>query len=193
MLVSPGSGSLGGYGQRVPVAGGSPCRDSGLLVPGDGGRDYWGNTVPFNAATDRGAHEWNGSITNRLPMTNSVPATSRATIRDGASADVNLDEQTLGYVMVKYHTNGLAAKGYFGFNLSGLNPDLDAPAIFQVTSAANSGSQRVRLWALDQPYPGMSNDLTWNTAQANELAGNGLLADGLFTTTPICEAALPAA
>ncbi len=192
MLVSPGSGSLGldtvsGYQLQA----GSPCRDSGLLVPGDGGRDYWGNTVPFNAATDRGAHEWNGSITNRLPMTNSVPATNRATIRDGASADVDLDEQALGYVMVKYHTNGLAAKGYFGFDLSGLNPDLSAPAIFQVTSAANSGAQRVRLWALDQPYPSMSDDLTWNTAQANELAGNGLLADGLFTATPICEAALP--
>jgi len=47
---------------------GSPCIDSGMAIstdvtgnPNAGGLDYWGNGVPFNGATDRGANEWSGA------------------------------------------------------------------------------------------------------------------------------------
>ncbi|MHC4623777.1 MAG: choice-of-anchor Q domain-containing protein [Planctomycetota bacterium] len=35
---------------------GSPAINTGRLVSGNGGQDFWGNTVP-NGVTDRGAHE----------------------------------------------------------------------------------------------------------------------------------------
>jgi hypothetical protein len=183
-LVNPGSGGTGLHtlaGYKLQV--GSPCIDSGITVPNHGGRDFWTNVVPFASATDRGAHEWFRPSTN-------APAAHRATVRDGASATVNLDEQALGYVMVKFNTNGYSAKGYFEFDLGGLNPDVNSPAAFRVVSASNSGAQQVRLWALDQAYPDMSDDITWTTAQANELTGNGLLTGGPFTATSLGERAL---
>ncbi|MCX5632678.1 MAG: hypothetical protein NTW93_03250 [Phycisphaerae bacterium] len=59
MLVNPGSGGIGldtvdGYMLQA----GSPCIDSGMTIAGNGGLDYWGNSVPYNSLTDRGAHEW---------------------------------------------------------------------------------------------------------------------------------------
>jgi hypothetical protein len=59
-LVGPPSGvtfgldSLGGYQLRAD----SPCIDSGMTIPGHGGRDFWGGLVPFRGGPDRGAHEW---------------------------------------------------------------------------------------------------------------------------------------
>jgi hypothetical protein len=40
----------------------------------------------------------------------------------------------------------------------------------------NSFTQRVQLWALTQTYAGFSAATTWNGAQANDTAGNGMLA-----------------
>jgi hypothetical protein len=278
LLVNPGSGGLGlhtlaGYQLQA----GSPAIDSGRAVPNQGGRDFWGNAVPFNSATDRGAHEWTASpITNAPPdftqhpqsqtviagsnvvfavvvtgtpplhrqwckngvpianandplltltavspldagdydmlvtnafgavtssvatltvkwpvATHTVTPFGRATIRDGENVNTNLDETALGYVMVKHHTGGLSAKGYFGFDLSGKNYDPDAPAEFRFPRAANCGAQHLQLWALDQAYPGMSDDLTWTTAQANQLSGNDLLTNSPFTATPLGAGALP--
>jgi hypothetical protein len=58
-FVSPGTGGIGldtvgGYKLQAN----SPCIDSGLSVAGNGGQDYWGNSVPCNGITDRGAHEY---------------------------------------------------------------------------------------------------------------------------------------
>lgn len=60
-LVAPGTGGVGrntvdGY-QLQPD---SPCIDTGLPVAGNGNHDYWGNSVPCNAAPDRGAHQRQG-------------------------------------------------------------------------------------------------------------------------------------
>jgi PKD repeat protein len=61
LFVNPGSGGIGrdtcdGYKLQA----GSPCRDSGMEIPNNGGLDYWGNTVPTSGVTDRGAHEYQG-------------------------------------------------------------------------------------------------------------------------------------
>jgi hypothetical protein len=60
LLVSPGSG---GYGINS-VAGyqlqaNSPCIDAGVVIPNNGGRDYWGNTL-YKGKPDIGAHEYQG-------------------------------------------------------------------------------------------------------------------------------------
>ncbi len=59
MLINPGSGKTGrntldGY----KLLEGSPCIDSGMEVPDNGGKDFWGNFVPYNDITDRGAYEY---------------------------------------------------------------------------------------------------------------------------------------
>jgi hypothetical protein len=56
---NPGSGKVGletldGY----QLLADSPCIDSGLDVPGNGGRDWWGHLVPQGSGTDRGANEF---------------------------------------------------------------------------------------------------------------------------------------
>jgi hypothetical protein len=70
-LSAPGTGtdgldSMSGYKLQF----GSPCIDSGLTITAEitgnsnaGSLDYWGNQVPYNGATDRGAHEWSGTPT----------------------------------------------------------------------------------------------------------------------------------
>ena len=69
-LVSPGSGGTGlstVYGYMLQA--GSPCIDSGMTVSGNGGLDYWGNPVPYNGITDRGANEYSPSGTDTTPPT----------------------------------------------------------------------------------------------------------------------------
>lgn len=61
MFVNPGSGGTGrnstdGY----QLLKGSPAIDSGAAITNNGGKDYWGNTVPHNLGTDRGAYEGPG-------------------------------------------------------------------------------------------------------------------------------------
>ncbi len=278
-LVAPGSGSIGwntvaGYKLQA----GSPCIDSGKVIAGSGGQDYWGDTVPFNGLPDRGADEYSISSTNQppvislppqsqsvvvgmnvifsvtasgatplayqwrktgvplggantnslslinvatndagsydvvvtnafgtvtsavasltvnlpLPATNSLTPSSRATIRDGTSASSNIDEQALGYVMVKFSTGGSAAKTFFGFELTGQRVDPNQPVTLSVIRFSVSGPQHLQLWALNQPYPGMNNDITWNSAQANELGSNALLTNGSFTASLITEAVVTA-
>lgn len=67
-LVSPGSGGIGlntvdGYKLQAN----SPCIDAGVVIPNNGGRDYWGNSLT-DGKPDIGAHEFQGysSIDNVL-------------------------------------------------------------------------------------------------------------------------------
>jgi len=58
-LVDPGTAAVGrdacaGYRLRPT----SPCLDSGMAIPDNGGLDYWDNPVPSGLAPDRGAHEY---------------------------------------------------------------------------------------------------------------------------------------
>jgi hypothetical protein len=62
-LVNPGSGgngitSVDGY----KLLASSPAINSGKTIAGNGGKDYWGNPVPYaGGSTDRGAFEYQGA------------------------------------------------------------------------------------------------------------------------------------
>jgi len=62
MFMNPGSAGRGintldGYKLKLD----SPCIDSGITIPDNGGRDCWGNPVPNpGGICDRGAHEYPG-------------------------------------------------------------------------------------------------------------------------------------
>jgi len=60
LFVAPGTGGVGvdsAGGYRLQP--GSPCRDSGVAISPNGGRDYWGNLL-YTDRPDRGAHEAQG-------------------------------------------------------------------------------------------------------------------------------------
>jgi hypothetical protein len=108
-LVSCGSGGLGmdsldGY----QLQSSSPCIDSGKAVANNGGQDLWGNTVPFNGVTDRGANEYTPSVA--LPgITNQAPALTRSNVTFNALLNPN------GAATTWYYQYGLSASyGSFG-------------------------------------------------------------------------------
>jgi hypothetical protein len=129
------------------------------------------------------------SVTVSLPPppTNAAIPSNRATIRDGANVSSNIDEQALGYLMVKYSTNGNAAKAYLEFDLAGRRPNPNLPAALTLIRYSVSGPQRIQLWGLNQAYPAMSSDITWLTAQANDTAGSGMITNGVLTAAFIGE------
>ena len=99
-LVAPGTGgtndlnSVGGYKLQA----GSPCIDSGMTIANNGGRDYWGNAVPFNGTTDRGANEWSGVP----PVVSTQPATGLT----GGGATLNALVNPGGAAMAYYFQFG---------------------------------------------------------------------------------------
>jgi len=112
---------------------------------------------------------------------------AEATIRDGANANVDINEASLGYVMVKYGV-GSSAKAYFKFNFTGFIPNTNNALSFTYTTYSASQRQHVQVWALNQPYPDFTNSvLTWNTAQANYTTNNSMLTSGPFTATPLLD------
>ena len=69
LFVNPNKGdtgfaSLAGY----KLQSSSPCINSGKTIPGNPKFDFWGNVVPYNGVTDRGAHEYTGTVPVTLTM-----------------------------------------------------------------------------------------------------------------------------
>ena len=120
--------------------------------------------------------------------------TAEATIRDGSNFAVDMDESTLGYLMVKYGS-GSSGKAYFKFNFAGLNPNTNDALSLTFTTASNSGRQHPMVWALNQAYPAFNSSvLIWRDAQANQTNGNGMLTDptNTYTATPLVDFISPA-
>lgn len=114
----------------------------------------------------------------------------QAQTRGGAFANDNIDEVAANYLFVKFNAPSLdtARKVYLEFDLTDAAADtVNQPATLTIRGFANSQRQHVRLWALNQAYPGFSADITWNTAQANDTASNDLLTDPAnpFTATAL--------
>lgn len=114
-----------------------------------------------------------------------------AFVRGGPSnSGVDQNEATTGYIMVKNDPSPFsnARKAYFKFDFNGQNPNTNAVLKLRFTTYTANGRQHVQLWTLDQDYPGFTSQvLTWNDAQANDTAGNGMLTNGPLTATPRTE------
>ena len=117
--------------------------------------------------------------------TNLLVATE-AFVRGGASAALDQDEITTGYMMMKYNASPFdtSRKAYFQFDLAGLNVDGSTQAVFTV-GFLNTFKQNAQLWALNQAYTNFNSAVTWNTAQANDTASNNLLIGGALNATAI--------
>jgi hypothetical protein len=56
-MLAPGGGGLGlATVEGYRLSAGSAALDVGLLIPGNGGSDYWGNRVSDSAAPHIGAY-----------------------------------------------------------------------------------------------------------------------------------------
>ncbi|MEY4387618.1 MAG: hypothetical protein RLY20_2901, partial [Verrucomicrobiota bacterium] len=140
------------------------------ITDGQGGTNSATVTLTVNA-TAGGTPYW----TNLLVAT-------EAFVRGGTSAALDQDEVTTGYIMVKYNATPFdsARKAYFQFNLAGLNVNVSTGATLTVTTHTNAFRHSAQLWGLSQAYPGFTDTITWNSAQANETNSNDLLTNGVF-------------
>lgn len=118
-----------------------------------------------------------------------VTGNPQATVRGGASADVDIIEgggsgTASGTVSVKMDTLSNARKYYAKFTLTG-NPNTNGPLFLRYDTAANSGRQDVAIWSLDQEFPSFtSSTQTWNTAQANNTTNAAwMMTEGPATAT----------
>lgn len=127
--------------------------------------------------------------TDPAGVASGVPASNRATVRDGVNALVDIDEQTPGYVLTKYSTTGSAAKSYFQFDLTGTNADTSSPATLRLFRGTGGGMQRIQLWALNQTFsaPTNFNNINWVQAPANETNSNSMLTSGPATATLLAD------
>ncbi len=170
------------------------------------------NFITLNAVTAANAGNYDAVVTNLsgsvtslvaiLGVLSSSPvpvvASSWASTQSGPNFFSNVNEAVVGYVKVKYDnrvgpTNLVSggAKGFFMFDLTGLNPDPNFTTTFRTYQTSSSGKTHVQVWALDQAYPGMSTNLTWANAQANDTNdGTALLLTGPYTAIPLAETLL---
>ena len=128
----------------------------------------------------------------------SISASTWSTVRSGLSFDADIDEAAAGYLLTKYSANidpatgsSGAAKSYLQFDFTGQTPNVGTPLIFTFGRFSNSGAQNVTLWALNQPFSGMRTNLTWATAQANDISNNSMLTNGPLTATALTNLVVP--
>jgi hypothetical protein len=72
----------------------SPCIDTGVPIPDNGGLDFWGNPVPSGAAPDRGAHEFRQDPSPCVLTVTSVPVTRVDVMVDPPDVEARFYEWT---------------------------------------------------------------------------------------------------
>lgn len=122
------------------------------------------------------------NITVTAGSTQSVTVSAAATIESN-NPTTDVDEVTQGYVSTKYSATGTKRKAYFQFDLGTLAINSAGTATLTL-NFTNTFLQNVQLWALNQGYAGFTSAITWNSAQANDTAGNGMLAGATAIGTP---------
>jgi hypothetical protein len=147
LLVSPGSGGTG----RNTVSGyklyqGSPAIDSGTTISNNGGKDYWGNTVPTNSVTDRGAYEGAGiaqPIANLLFQDDFEDGNSTGWSTTGGTWNVLTDGATKVYSQSNIMNEALSTAGSswsnytYSAKMKLLNTYANAGLVFRYTDANN--------------------------------------------------------
>ncbi|MEP6662471.1 MAG: hypothetical protein ABJC04_02300 [Verrucomicrobiota bacterium] len=128
------------------------------------------------------------SLLAALPVTAQVtlPNSLEAFVQGGTAASADQDETSTNYLIVKFGASpfSTARKSYFKFDFTGQTPNTNALLKLKFSTVANNRRQHMQVWTLNQDYPDFTSPvLTWNGAQANDTAGNGLLASGGLTAT----------
>ncbi|MBW5445712.1 DNRLRE domain-containing protein [Cohnella sp. CFH 77786] len=169
-----GRDSVGGYRLYQD----SPALGSGVPIAGNGGRDYWGNSVSATGAPNRGAYNGPGverSDPSLPPRT--WTASDDATVRDGSYADTNQSGATTPSVETKADAVSYAREGYYKFDFGGFTGTVnEATVILTPLSAGTSGIQNQVAFVSDNTWT--EGGITWNTKPAS----GAVL--GTYTVTP---------
>lgn len=173
--TSQNSSSLTVTGITQPARGSVTINNNSTLTytpaAGYAGPDSFSYTISNGSGA---SDTTNVSITvTPASVTIPVPVAIEATIESGAGADTDVNEAALGYVSAKYSGTGTKRKAYFQFDAGSLAVNPSGTATFTISFAENR-QQRVQLWALNQAYPAFTAAATWNSALANDTAGNGM-------------------
>jgi hypothetical protein len=165
-FVNPNTGgngrnTLNGYKLQT----GSPALGSGLLIPNNGGKDYWGNSVSATAAPNRGAYNGVGLGTTNADVTN-LYAVGDGYTRDGTYANDNYAFET-GLTIKDGTIAGFRRKAYLRFNTAGLTGVTGAKLRLYLNNTQNGAAVTIKV------YGGTSDSwtessLTWNTAPGRE-------------------------
>ncbi len=124
------------------------------------------------------------NVTVTAGSTTSVSVSAAATV-DSGQPTTDIDEATQGYVATKYNAALTSArKSYFQFDVSALSVNSSGTATFTI-NFTNSFLQNVQFWALNQSYTDFTSAITWNTAQANDTASNGMLGGATAIGVPV--------
>lgn len=173
-LFGPGTGGTGlqtvdGYKLKT----GSPALFSGVLIGGNGGKDYWGNPVSNTALPNRGAYNGPGvaegspgEVPVEPPASLAFTPVADAFVRNGSYANANYGSDTV--LNVKSDAPGYARKSYLKFDYNGYGGSqvLSAKLRLNVSSVGSDPVRRVKLYGLTD-HTWAENSITWNSAPQN--------------------------
>ncbi len=182
MFVSPGSGGIGidtvdGYKLQA----GSPAIDSGMEISNNGGRDYWGNPVPFNGTTDRGAHEYGTEDGVLLDSTSTDPTAVSPIPVTATFSQSKTGFEAADVVITNATINNFSGSGTdYSFDLTPIAlGTVTAQIPENVTDQGNTASNLFsRVYQESLPSPWQNIDL-----DSSGPAGNTTYSDGVFTVT----------
>ena len=89
-LASPGSGGTGlGTVSGYQLTAGSPAIGAGTVITNNGGRDYWGDTVPATCPPDIGADQYSTPDDSSCSGSDAHPRTHPRTVTAGLTSGTN--------------------------------------------------------------------------------------------------------
>lgn len=154
-FIKPGAGgnslaSTAGYWLGTS----SPALSNGVIVPNNGGRDYWGNPVSATANPNRGAY-------NGLGVTpTTLGDTADAYVRDGTYATTNFG--TSVDLAVKNDATSYARDAYLMFDLSSVSTPIKQATVYLTsTSVGQAGIINNGYAVADHTWT--ESGITWNT------------------------------
>ena len=163
LFVAPGTetngiGTLAGYKLQV----GSPAIDSGQTIANNGGLDFFGNIVPQNGVTDRGAHEFVSTPTTNPPSISQQPQS--LTVTNGDSADLNVTATGNAPLVYQWRKNGTSIGGATATNLFFATVSTNDAGGYDVviTNVAGSITSSVATLTVYVPPSGVAPTITTN-------------------------------
>jgi PKD repeat protein len=209
-LVNPGSGGIGmdtvdGYKLQSD----SPCRDSGMTIADNGGKDYFGNPVPSGSGTDRGAHEYQAGpqppVANFSGNPTSGPPTLSVAFTDLSANDPTSWDWTFGdggtstaqspshdYTAEGSYTVSLTATNSLGqdtetkpdyINVAYVNCHVGSIVLVDAGPPKYRANATITVHDQDcQPLSGVTVDITWSGAAPGTDSG-GTDGNGQITFT----------
>jgi hypothetical protein len=175
LFANPGTGPTG-----YTLNAGSPDRQSGAVVPNNGGLDYFGHTVPSNCAPDRGAVQ-TSTTSCAVDLALNKAATQSSTRAAGGVASLAVDGNTDGAFfdgsVTHTNDNPLDVNPWWQVDL-GSSQSVGTIKLWNRTDCCGSRLSNFYVFASDSPFTSTDPATTaaqsgvWSTYQSTAVAVN---------------------